>query len=388
VTISLNNAQLVDLDGIRTASITIDGSRFSPDDRAHQSLDLDGMIVTPGFVEVHTHGGGGYNLHTVDPAEIANYARWTPSTGTTAFLIGVVGVPGGLPEAQLAAAVAAITAQGDGAEPVGIHLEGPYMSPQRRGAHDPSWLRKPDPAETERILELANGHLRLITLAPELPNAHAMIERLHAAGVTVSIGHTDATYDQARDAIPRGITHATHCFNAMRPLLHREPGALGAIVEADAVRGELIADGIHVHPASARVLLRALGPERAIVVTDALSCAGMPDAEFEFAGQRARVIDGVARLGDGTITGSALTTDQALRNLVEKVGVALPDAVRMLTFNPAQSAGVADRKGLLHQGYDADFLILDQQLQLQATVCRGRLAWATDPWRDRLPIAF
>jgi N-acetylglucosamine-6-phosphate deacetylase len=388
VTISLNNAQLVDLDGIRTASITIDGSRFSPDDRAHQSLDLDGMIVTPGFVEVHTHGGGGYNLHTVDPAEIANYARWTPSTGTTAFLIGVVGVPGGLPEAQLAAAVAAITAQGDGAEPVGIHLEGPYMSPQRRGAHDPSWLRKPDPAETERILELANGHLRLITLAPELPNAHAMIERLHAAGVTVSIGHTDATYDQARDAIPRGITHATHCFNAMRPLLHREPGALGAIVEADAVRGELIADGIHVHPASARVLLRALGPERAIVVTDALSCAGMPDAEFEFAGQPARVIDGVARLGDGTITGSALTTDQALRNLVEKVGVALPDAVRMLTFNPAQSAGVADRKGLLHQGYDADFLILDQQLQLQATVCRGRLAWATDPWRDRLPIAF
>lgn len=382
----LHNVRLIDAHGEQAATtLTIEGTQLSQHDLpAPAAVDGDGLIVMPGFVDVHTHGGGGFNLHTTDPAEIAAYASWTPRTGTTSFLIGVVGVPATLPQAQLQAAVAAIQAAPVGAEPLGIHLEGPYMSLQRRGAHNPSWLRQPDPAETERLLELTRGYLRLITLAPELPNAAAMIERLAAAGVTVSIGHTDATYEQARDAIPLGITHATHCFNAMRPLLHREPGPLGAIVEADQVRGELIADGMHVHPAALRILLRALGPQRTIIVTDALSCAGVPDAEFEFAGQPARVIGGVARLADGTITGSVLTTDQALRNLVQLVGVTLPEAVGMLTLNPAQSAGVAQRKGLLQPGYDADLLLFDADLQLQATICRGRLAFATPEWQQRL----
>lgn len=387
----LAHAHIVDMTGeIASGSITIDGSQIlAVDQQATESaaeIDASDMIITPGFVDVHTHGGGGFNLHTTDPQEILQYARWVPSSGTTAFLIGVVGVPNGLPEAQIQTAVTAIEQAQQGAEPVGIHMEGPYMNQQRRGAHDPSWLRLPDAAETERVLELSAGHLRLITLAPELPGADAMIERLTAAGVTVSIGHTDATYEQAREAIPRGITHATHCFNAMRPLLHRDPGALGAIVEADQVRGELIADGVHVHPAAARILLRALGPERAVVVTDALACAGIPDAVFEFAGQPARVIDGVARLQDGTITGSVLTMEQALRNLVQLVNVPLQHVVRMLTYNPACSAGVADRKGTLQPGYDADLLIFDQDLQLQVTICRGRVAYATDAWRDRLAV--
>jgi N-acetylglucosamine-6-phosphate deacetylase len=203
--------------------------------------------------------------------------------------------------------------------------------------------------------------------------------------VTVSIGHTDATYEQARDAISAlGITHATHCFNAMRPLHHREPGALGAIVEAATVRGELIADGVHVHPAAMRVLIGALGADRTVVVTDALPAAGLPDATFTFGGQAARVIDGVARLADGTITGSVLTMAQALRNLVQLADVPLAQAVAMLAINPARSARVADRKGLLAAGYDADLLVLDQELQLQATICRGQLAFATSEWRERL----
>jgi N-acetylglucosamine-6-phosphate deacetylase len=383
--ITLGNARLIEVDGERVAALAIERGRIAATPAVDTAqIDLEGMIVTPGFVDVHTHGGGGFNLHTTDVGEIRSYARWAPETGTTAFLIGVVGVPHALPESQLRAAVAAIEESGAGAEPVGIHLEGPYMSRERRGAHDPSWLRVPDPAETEQLLDLTHGHLKLITLAPELPDMPAMIRRLSEAGVTVSIGHTDATYEQAREAIPLGITHATHCFNAMRPLHHREPGALGAIVEADQVRGELIADGVHVHPAVARILLRALGPERAIVVTDALACAGLPDAEFTFNNQPARVIDGIARLSDGTITGSVLTMAQALRNIVQLVGVALPDAVRMLTLNPAVSAGVADRKGRLAPGFDADLLIFDADLTLQATICRGRVAWASDSWRDRL----
>jgi N-acetylglucosamine-6-phosphate deacetylase len=388
--LTFTHAQLVDAAGEQpNTALTIEDGRIvatGADANTQPSLDLEGMIVTPGFVDVHTHGGGGFNLHTSDADEIRQYARWTPSTGTTSFLIGVVGVPATLPELQLQAAIDAIERPGAGAEPLGIHLEGPYMNVKKRGAHDPAWLRQPEAAETERLLELTKGYLRLITLAPELPNADAMIRRLAAAGVTVSIGHTDATYEQARDAIPLGITHATHCFNAMRPLHHREPGPLGAIVEAASVRGELIADGVHVHPAALRIMINALGPERTIIVTDALSCAGLPDAEFTFAGQPARVIDGVARLSDGTITGSVLTTDQALRNLVQRVDVPLPAAVGMLTLNPAQSAAVADRKGRLQAGYDADLLIFDRELRLHATICRGRLAFATDAWRDRLAL--
>jgi N-acetylglucosamine-6-phosphate deacetylase len=383
------NTRLVDMDRDSVGGyISIDGTRIGSVDQQPTSpgvvIDASDSIVTPGFVDVHTHGGGGFNLHTTDAQEILAYARWAPTTGTTAFLLGVVGVPHGLPEAQLASAVAAITTAVDGAQPLGIHLEGPYINKERRGAHDPSWLRLPDAAETKRLLELAAGQLRLITVAPELPGAAAMIEQLVSAGVTVSIGHTDATYEQARAAIPQGITHATHCFNAMRPLHHRAPGALGAIIEADQVRGELIADGVHVHPAVARILLRALGPERAIVVTDALACAGMPDAVFAFGGQSAHIVDGVARLEDGTITGSVLTMDQALRNIVQHVHIPLHHAVRMLTYNPACSAGVAERKGRLQPGYDADLLFLNEDLQLQATICRGQVAYATDAWRERL----
>lgn len=391
MSLTLANATLADADGARPGALQIAGHALGAVGPAAPAsgptIDLGGALVTPGIVEVHTHGGGGFSLHTADPDEIRAYAAWAPSTGVTAFLAGVVGAPGGLPEAQLAAVAAAARAPGPGAELLGAHLEGPYISPARRGAHPLAWLRAPDPAETERLLALAGGLLRIVTLAPELPGAEALIARLGAAGVTVSIGHTDATYEQARAAIPLGITHATHCFNAMRPLLHREPGPLGAIVESDAVLGELIADGVHVHPAALRVLLRALGPARAVVVTDAQACAGLRAGLFSFGGQAVRVAGGAARLADGTLAGSTLTMDRALRLLVHELGLALPDALAALTRNPARSAGAAARKGALRPGADADLLIFDAGLRLQATICRGALAYATPAWRERLAPA-
>ena len=387
---TLHGARLVDaMTDLFGSTLTVNGAQIEavaavshPSD---QMIDATGMIITPGFIDVHTHGGGGCNLHTADAGEIQHYARWAPETGVTAFLIGVVGTPNALPAQQLAAAVEAMEREGAGAEPLGIHLEGPYINPVRRGAHMPVWLRRPDAIEAEEVLALASGRLRLITLAPELPGASAMIQRMVAEGVTVSLGHTDATYEQALEAVKLGVTHATHCCNAMRPLHHRDPGPLGALVEAPQVYGELIADGVHVHPAMMKIMVKLLGPERTIVITDALSAAGLAeDTTFEFAGQPAQLIHGAARLADGTITGSVLTLNQALRNMLQMTGVSLREAVRMLTLNPARAARVAERKGQLQAGYDADLLIFDESLQLQATICRGVMAFSTPAWQERL----
>ena len=396
---TLQGARLVDsMRDQQRADLVITGSRIravrNPGESAspslhgkHTYIDATGMIVMPGFIDVHTHGGGGYNLHTADATEIQDFARWAASTGVTSFLIGVVGVPTGLPEAELRAAVEATHAmkgRPKGAEALGIHLEGPYINTLRRGAHQTSWLRMPNAKETERLLAIADGHLRLITVAPELAGSEALIQRMTAAGVRVSLGHTDANYEQAVAAIELGVTHATHCCNAMRALHHRDPGPLPAIVEAPQVYGEIIADGVHVHPAMLRLLVKLLGPERSVVITDALAGAGVPDAVFEFNGQRASVVGGVAQLDDGTITGSVLTMDQALRNVLAMTGLSLQEAVGMLTANPARAAGVGDRKGLLTPGYDADLLIFDASLTLQATMRGGAFVYATEEWLERL----
>lgn len=394
---TLRGTRLVDATtDIPEGDITIDGTHIkavgtqciAPTEEG-RVIDAANTIVMPGFIDVHTHGGGGFNLHTTNAQEIGSYSLWTTATGVTSYLIGVVGTPGALPEAQLYASVEAIEQLGQlepgmGAEPVGIHLEGPYINIKRRGAHVPAWLRMPDTVETERILALTKGCLRLITLAPELPGAAAMIQQLVEAGVTVSMGHTDATYEQAQEAIALGVTHMTHCFNAMRPIHHRAPGPLAAVAQAPQVRGELIADGVHVHPSVMNILVDILGPERTIVITDALAGAGLNDTTFEFAGQPAQVICGAARLADGTLTGSVLTMKQALLNMLSMTSVSLSEAVGMLTLNPAHAACIAERKGRLHIGFDADVLIFDKELTLQATLCRGKLAFATDEWRERL----
>lgn len=370
-------------------AIDTESGRIVDPARGARRVDAHGLLALPGFVDVHTHGGGGYRLHTTEPDEILAYARWAPTGGTTAFLITPVGVAAGLPLAQLTAAATAIERwqPGDGAEPLGIHLEGPFVNPARRGAHPADWLRLPCVAEAQALIEAARGRLRLVTLAPELPGAAGVMRAFLAAGVRVSIGHTDADYDTARDAIAHGASQLTHAFNAMPGLLHRAPGPLGAAIESERARAELIGDAVHVHPAAMRGLIRALGPERTVVITDAQPAAAVEpreDAHFDFAGQEAHVAGGVARLADGTIAGSIVTMAGALRNLVGPVGASLPEAATMLSRNPAEVAGAGERKGRLAPGYDADLLLFDQALRLHAAYCRARLAFATGDWTARL----
>lgn len=390
MTVSLDRIDVVDANGtIHDTQIVLENGRIDAVGTKVRfegvTVDGRGLMALPGFIDTHTHGGGGFELHTNVPEQIESFAGWVASTGVTAFLIAVVGTPGRIPDVEIQTAVDAIEASptGAGAQPLGIHLEGPYINPSRRGAHPTEWLRLPTEAETERILDLSQGYLRVVTLAPELSGGLKMVRRLVDAGVTVSIGHTDATYRQTLDGFAAGASQLTHCFNAMSPLLHRAPGPLGALVETERAMGELICDGVHVEPPAMKALVRMLGRPRVIAITDALPAAGKHDGSFTFNGQPAHVEGGVARLADGTITGSILTMDQALRNLIRFAGVSLNQASAMCSRNPAITCGLGDHKGLLRPGYDADLSILDRDLKLVATIRAGEVVYATEMWRAR-----
>jgi N-acetylglucosamine-6-phosphate deacetylase len=261
---------------------------------------------------------------------------------------------------------------GEGAEVLGSHLEGPFLAADRCGAQRPECLHAPGMAEVERMLVAASGSLRRMTLAPELAGASMVVRRLVAAGVQVSLGHSSCTLEQALAAVSSGASSVTHTFNAMARFHHREPGLIGAALTCDGLASELIADGVHVHPFAALALIRAA--REVAVVTDGLDCLGLPEGDYSFMGQPVASDGAVARLGDGTLAGSATPLLQAVRNLVSW-GVRLEDAARMASAVGARLAGVAERKGALAEGFDGDVIVLNKELGLVATVCRGRV-WA------------
>jgi N-acetylglucosamine-6-phosphate deacetylase len=369
----LRGGRVVTPEGVRDEDVVVRGARIAAVGEAADGevVELDGHWVLPGFVDVHVHGGGGAQCNTDDPDEIQRVARFHAQHGTTALLATTVAAPvEDLLRARDAIGAAAAAPAPDAAQVLGAHLEGPFLSPRWPGAMDAGHFLAPDPAVAERLV--GGGGVRMMSLAPELPGARELVRRLVAAGVVVALGHTDASYADATAAVAAGARVVTHTFNAMRPLHHRKPGVLGAALGHDDLACEVICDGVHVDPAVVALLVRVKGPQRTLLVTDAIEAAGLPDGDYRLGERAVRVNGGRATLAQSeTIAGSTLTMDRALRNVVAFAGVAVEDAARMASTTPAEVLGVADRKGSIAPGCDADIVILDPDLSLAGVLVRG-----------------
>lgn len=374
-------------DGVVDGHVVIAGGRIEairpgdpPPDGGARVVDVRPHRIFPGFIDLHIHGAGGWNVDAADVDELHGLCRYVAAWGVTALQPTVSALPPERLEAVARAVRAAMAAGPQGARILGLHLEGPYLNAARRGAMDPRLFRNPSREEIEHLMAAAPGTVRHVTLAPELPGALDFIRWLAGRGdVTVAGGHTDATYDQTRAGIDAGIRVANHTYNAMRGLQHREPGALGAYVLDGRVMCELIADGRHVHPAAMEILLRVAGRDRICLVSDAVPPAGLPEGRYALFGREVAITaEGYCLLPDGTLAGSAHMLVQGVRNLVEMLGVPVADAVRMASLNPARVARVDRSKGSLAPGKDADLTVVSTGWEPLWTVVEGRVVHAPD----------
>lgn len=338
--------------------------------------DVGGLHVVPGFVDMHAHGGGGAAFTVGDAEQALEVARFHLGHGTTTIVASTVSGP----LAEIEHHIGELSGLVQDDILAGIHLEGPFISKARCGAHDPGLLRSPDPADVTRLLRAGDGAVRMVTIAPELEHGMDAIRLLTESGVIAAVGHTDATYAQTRAAIELGAPVGTHVFNAMRPVHHREPGPVTALLEQEQVLCEVINDGLHVHPSVVSLMFAAAGAHRIALITDAMTAAGMGDGEYRLGALSVRVRDGEVRLAEGdSLAGSTLTMDNALRNTVRTAGVSLADAAISASLTPARALGIADRVGSLETGKQADLVILDEDLRVRSVMRKGAWIDASSP---------
>lgn len=344
-------------------------------------IDAEGRIVLPGLIDLHFYGCGGVAL--TDEAAIADELRtiagMLPQWGVTGFLISPMAADHETLLRHLSAiagAIETLQTHPAGAVPLGIHQEGPYLNPARKGAFREDWLREPTIEAVEAYLDAAQGHIRVMTLAPELPSARAVARLLNRRGVLPSLGHSNTDYETAHDALQADFPLVTHVFNAMTGLHHRRPGVVGAVLDSATATALLINDGIHIHPAVVRLLVRVLGTERLVLVTDAMEAAGLGKGEYHLLGQKVLVRGGEARLADGTLAGSVLTLNRAVANARAFANLSWGQAARMTTLNPARLLRLDAQRGALQPGYRADLTILDTDGCVWLTLVGGRIAHA------------
>ena len=366
----LPNHDLVIEDGLIGSIYPTEQSRAALGEVQH--IDATGLWVIPGLIDVHVHGSAGSDTMDATPAAIQTMAEFFARHGVTSYLPTTITAP----SPAIGAAIHNIINMAQpraGAQHLGVHLEGPYIGNQFRGAQPLEWLRSPDQQEYGKWFE--TGSIRLVALAPELPGAIEMIEHGVCQGIRFSVGHSSASYEQVEQAADHGLSQATHTFNGMTGLHHREPGAAGAVLTDERIYAEIIADGIHLHPAVVKLVVRAKGIGRTILVTDAIRAAGLKDGEYDLGGQIVHVQGGIARTSRGSLAGSTLALDAALRNVMRFAGLTIQDALKMATTTPAQALGLSSRKGIIQPGADAELALVDPNFNVRATIINGALVY-------------
>jgi N-acetylglucosamine-6-phosphate deacetylase len=340
---------------------------------AHERImHADGLWVAPGLIDLHVHGSAGSDTMDATPAALAAMSTFFIKHGVTAYLPTTITGPSAAIQAAITN-VECTPQPEDGGQHLGVHLEGPYLSPAQRGAQPEEFLRQPDPGEYDSWLN--SSIVRLIAVAPEIPGVLALIERGVDKRIRFSAGHCQANYEQIMQAVDRGLNQATHTFNAMLGLHHREPGTAGAVLADERIYAEVIVDGVHVHPAVVRVLVRAKGINRTILITDAIRAAGLADGDYDLGGHIVHVADGIARTSSGSLAGSTLTLDKAVRNVIQFAGVSLNQALAMASRVPAEAMGWSGRKGVLVPGADADVILFDSSLNIRGCIVAGNLVY-------------
>jgi N-acetylglucosamine-6-phosphate deacetylase len=340
-------------------------------DLPEECREIAGLLC-PGFIDLQINGAFGADIGP-DPNAIRTLVTKLPATGVTSFLPTLISSPPERYEEFFDTLEGGAIAHG--ARVLGTHLEGPFLAPERKGAHDPANLRPIDLGFLRELLR--SGKIKVMTLAPELPNSLEAIELLLEESAVASAGHTEATYEEIIRAAEVGLSHGTHLYNAMRPLAHREPGTVGALLTDDRLRVGIISDGVHVHEAALRLAYRAKGSEGLVLVTDAMEAAGMAPGDYELGGRKVHLENGAVRLPDGTLAGSALTMDEAVRNATGFLGVSLTEAVRMASEVPASALNLED-KGRIAAGCDADFVLLDARGTVLETIVGGKTVYARE----------
>ncbi|MEV8589636.1 N-acetylglucosamine-6-phosphate deacetylase [Streptomyces sp. NPDC051180] len=360
---------------VENGRVIVDGGRITGSaPEGAPRVDLTGHWLVPGFVDMHNHGGGGASFTSGTVDEVLKGVHTHRLHGTTTVVASfVTGEMDFL--ARRAGLLSELAEQG---EIAGLHFEGPFISPCRKGAHDETLLRDPDPAEVRKLIDAGRGQARMVTLATELPGGLDSVRLLAEHGVIAAIGHTDASYEQTVAAIDAGATVATHLYNAMPALGHRTPGPIAALLEDERITVELINDGTHLHPAALELAFHRAGPERVAFITDAMDAAGFGDGRYMLGPLEVEVKDSVARLVEGgSIAGSTLTLDRAFKRAVTVDGIPVESVVQAISANPARLLGAYDRVGSLEPGKDADIVVLDADFDLKGVMRKGE--WIVDP---------
>lgn len=339
-------------------------------------LDLQDRILAPGLIDIHRHGGFGVAFGMGDDVEhdLNVFCRHAPIEGITGFLCSLVA-----PDKEslldiIKSCVATLERGTEGAEPLGLHLEGPYLNrDEKRGAFSPDWLRDPSVEETAELLEAGRGWIRQMTIDPSLPGADDVAALCSKSGVVAALGHSNMGYEDAEAALNGNFTHVTHTYNCLRELHHREPGALGAVLASDNVTTELIADAYHVHPGAMKILVRCVGVDRIVLVTDSIVGPGIEDGSYGLVEHNVVVKDGQARLADGTIAGCTTAFNGCVEIMNKRAGVPLRHTIQMATLNPARAMGLAGRLGSIAVGKDASLIAVDENMNLSLVMVNGKI---------------